>query len=79
MYGLQVVEPEKVRIVTDDSVCARAARVYYRHHLGPLPGTGVAVVEVGEAYAVYGDARAGEWTILMIYNRAWEALASLAR
>lgn len=79
MHGLPALRANAVRVVTDQAICAQAARVYYRHHIGPPPRGGVTVLEAGDAYLVYGDNRAGEWTILMVYNRNWEALASVAR
>jgi hypothetical protein len=79
MHGLPALRANAVRVVTDQAICAQAARVYYRHHIGPPARGGVTVVEAGDAYLVYGDSRAGEWSVLTVYNRNWEALASVLR
>ncbi len=78
MYGVRHVPPARVRVVSDTALCRQAARAYYRHALGPPSARGVVVVEIGDAYAVYGDSRAGEWTILTIFNRAWQPRAHIA-
>ena len=67
---------ERIIPISDQRVCEQATRAYYRHHLGPLPIDGVAVVRVGDRYAVYGERHGGEWTILEIYNLAFELITS---
>jgi hypothetical protein len=79
MHGLPALRASAVRVVTDQAICAQAARVYYRNHIGPPTRGGVTVLEAGDAYLVYGDSRAGEWRVLTVYNRNWEALASVLR
>ena len=78
MYHLPALPPDSAVVVTDERVCERAARTYYRHRLGPIPPGGVAVVRVGNRYLVYGDNRAGEWTILSIYSDRFELIANIA-
>ena len=77
LYKLPAVPPDSIRMVTDPRICERAARTYYRHHLGPLPLEGIAVAEVGDLYAVYGARRAGEWTILEIQTRDFVRVGSI--
>ena len=78
MYALPALPPDSAVVVTDERVCERAARMYYRYRLGPIPAGGVAVVRVGNRYAVYGGNRAGEWTILVIFSDRFESIASIA-
>ena len=78
MYALPALPPDSAIVVTDERVCERAARTYYRYRLGPIPPGGVAVVRVGNRYAVYGANRAGEWTILTIYSDRFEYITSIA-
>lgn len=78
MYSLPPLPSDSVVRVTDERVCERAARTYYRHELGPIPAGGVVVVRVGNRYAVYGDLRAGEWTILSIYSDQFELISNIA-
>lgn len=66
--------PTRVEIIADQKICERATRAYYRHTLGPLRNDGVAVARFGDKYAVFGEIRAGEWTILTIYNLQFEKL-----
>lgn len=78
MYALPALPPDSAIVVTDERVCERAARAYYRHRLGPIPLGGVTVVRVGNRYAVYGGNRAGEWTTLTIYSDRFEYITSIA-
>jgi hypothetical protein len=78
LYRLPRVSPDSIVFVTDERTCERAAREYYRYHLGPRPLGGVDVARIGNMYAVYGAIRAGEWTILEIFTRDFELVASLA-
>jgi len=66
----------RIEIITDQKICERAARVYYRYTLGPVPPEGAAVGRFGDRYGVYGDIHAGEWTILAIFNLKFESLGS---
>jgi len=75
-YELPDISVDSVQSVSDERVCERAARAYYRYRLGPMPTNGVAVARVGNRYAVYGNRRAGEWTILAIYTLRFEELAN---
>jgi len=77
LHRLPLVSPDSIHIVTDERICERAARAYYRHRLGPRPLGGVTVAEVGDLYAVYGARRAGEWTLLDIYTRDFELIVSV--
>jgi hypothetical protein len=74
-YQLPRVSPDSVRIITDEQICERAARQYYREYLGPPPLGGVVVIHVGDMYVVYGAKRGGEWTSLEIYTRDFEYVA----
>ncbi|HEY2067195.1 MAG TPA: hypothetical protein VGG84_14675 [Gemmatimonadaceae bacterium] len=78
MYSLPAVPPDSAVLVRDERTCERAARAYYRHRLGPTPAGGVAVVRIGNRYAVYGAQRAGEWTILSIYSAQFDYIAGIA-
>ena len=78
MYALPRMSPDSVVHVTDERVCELAARAYYRYRLGPVPEGGVAVLKVGNRYAVYGANRAGEWTILQIYSENFEFISGIA-
>jgi hypothetical protein len=78
LYGLPRLPPDSVLVVRDEHVCERAARAYYRRELGPFPASGIAVVRVGNRYAVQGTIRAGEWTILVIFSAEFEPIASVA-
>jgi hypothetical protein len=62
--------------VRDQAICEMATRIYYRGRLGPYPANGVAVIRVGDAYAVLGDIRGGEWLLLEIYNMNFEKIGS---
>lgn len=77
LYALPRVPPDSAIRVTDERVCERAARAYYRYRLGPFPLGGVAVIRIGNRYAVHGDMRAGEWTILSIYSDEFELISSI--
>jgi hypothetical protein len=78
MYSLQHLPPDSVVHVTDERVCERAARAYYRRELGPMPPGGVAVLRIGNRYAIYGARRAGEWTILEIRSKEFELIMTIA-
>jgi hypothetical protein len=54
--------------VTDQAICERAARAYYRYELGPFPADGIAVVRFGDRYGVLGNIHGGEWALLRIYD-----------
>ena len=77
IYRLPLVSPDSIRIITDERICERAARAYYRDRLGPRPLESVTVAQVGDLYAVYGAERAGEWTSLDIYTRDFELIVSV--
>jgi hypothetical protein len=78
LYSLPRTTRDSVLLVSDEAVCERASRAYYRYRLGPTPPGGVAVMRVSDRYAVFGANRAGEWTILSIYSLAFEPIANLA-
>jgi hypothetical protein len=77
IFALPAVPPDSIRMVTDERVCERAARVYYRFRLGPMPG-GVEVARVTDRYYVYGRNRAGEWTIMSVFTAQFHELANVA-
>ena len=77
IFRLPVISPDSIRIVTDERICERAARLYYRDHLGPRPLESVAVAQVGDFYVVYGARRAGEWTLMDIYTRDFELIVTV--
>lgn len=60
--------------VTDEAICERAARIYYRHHLGPFPPVGIGVVRFGDRYGVLGTLHGGEWATLIVYNSRFEPI-----
>ena len=68
---------DSVIVVTDERMCERAARTYYRHELGPMPAGGVTVLRVGNRYVVSGAIRAGEWTITTVYSAQLEGIVSI--
>jgi len=70
------VPPDSALFVSDERVCEQAARAYYRYRLGPMPG-GVEVARVADHYYVYGQNRAGEWTILTIFTLRFHDVASI--
>ena len=78
LYGMPKVPPTSAVLVTDERICERAARTYYRYRLGPIPAGGVTVIRVVNRYAVIGGNRAGEWTILSIYSLQFEDIAHIA-
>jgi hypothetical protein len=63
-YHLPQLPPDSVLVVTDERICERAARAYYRNYIGPRPLLGVEVLRVGDIYIVYGAKRGGEWAAL---------------
>lgn len=71
------VPPDSAIVITDERVCETAARAYYRYRLGPMPG-GVEVARVADHYYVYGQNRAGEWTILEVFTLQFHSVASAA-
>lgn len=75
---LPAVPADSIVPVHDAAICERAARVYYRHRLGPMPPGGVAVARIGNRYAVYGRERMGEWTLLVVYTSDFHPLANFA-
>jgi uncharacterized membrane protein len=78
MYSLPELPADSAFIVTDERVCERAARAYYRGTLGPMPVGGVTVIRVANRYVVSGTLRAGEWSISIIYSNRFEPIASIA-
>jgi hypothetical protein len=74
---LPLVHPDSIIYVDDERICARAAKAYYRERLGPRPLRGVSVAKVGEMWVVYGEKRAGEWTILGVLNRDFVEVAGV--
>ena len=78
LFNLPRVHPDSIVYIDDERLCERAAKVYYRDRLGPRPLGGVSVARVGNRYVVYGDERAGEWTILNIYTLDFRLLSSIA-
>jgi hypothetical protein len=49
-YHLPHLPPDSVLVVTDERICERAARAYYRNYIGPRPLVGVEVLRVGDMY-----------------------------
>ena len=74
-FRLPLVHPDSIRYIDDERICARAAKVYYQHRPGPMPLRGVSVARVGDMWVVYGENRAGEWTIMDVYNRDFVLVA----
>jgi uncharacterized membrane protein len=77
IYHLPELPADSVVLVTDERVCERAARAYYRHELGPMPAGGVTVIRVANRYVVSGALRAGEWSITTIYSTKFEPIANI--
>ena len=75
---LPLVHPDSIRYIDDERICERAARVYYRYHLGPRPLRSVSVARVGSVWVVFGEIHIGEWTGVDVYNSDFELIASLA-
>ncbi len=78
MYEIDASRPEEITVVTEDTLCVRAASAYYRYRLGRQPEGGVVVIRAGDVYVVQGKERMGEWTLLVTYNGRFEELARLA-
>jgi hypothetical protein len=76
-FNLPELPADSVIVVTDERMCERAARTYYRHELGPMPAGGVTVLRVGNRYVVSGAIRAGEWTITTVYSAQLEGIVSI--
>ena len=77
-YQLPHLPPDSVLIVTDERICERAARAYYRNRTGRLPLGGVEVLRIGDIYVVYAPARAGgHWTALAFYTRDFEFISGM--
>lgn len=74
--AMRRIIPTRVEIITNQTICERATRAYYRYTLGPLHSDGVAVGRFGDRYGVYGDLRGGEWTILEIFTLEFEGLGA---
>jgi hypothetical protein len=68
---------DSVVLVTDEWVCERAARAYYRHELGPTSAQRAAVIRVRDRYIVSGTIRAGEWSIASVYSLRFESIANI--
>lgn len=77
-YWLPVKPGGTVRAVTDESICERAVRAYYRHELGPGRRT-IMLVSAGGRYIAWGALRAGEWSIVTVFTRDFEVLSNIAR
>ena len=77
-YQLPYLPPDSVIVVTDERICARAARAYNRHRVGPVPLDGVEVLRIGDIYVVYAPARGGShWTALAFYTRDFEFISGM--
>ena len=76
-YQLPHLPPDSVLVVTDEALCERAARAYYRDSLGPRPIAGVAVLRIGDTYVVYGANRGGHWIALNFYTRDFVYIAGI--
>ena len=74
---LPLVHPDSIVYIDDERICARAAKVYYRDRGGPMPLLGVSVARVGDRFLVYGENRAGEWTIMDVFNRDFEFIGAI--
>src|SRR5262245_6398432 len=79
LYDLPRLPRDSVVRVTDERLCERGARAYYRYTLGPTPPGGVFVLRIANRYAVYGAGRAGEWTIVTIFSPQFEPITYIAR
>jgi hypothetical protein len=79
LHDLPKVPRDSVVQIKDERVCERAARAYYRFHLGPTPPGGVFVLRIANRYVVYGATRAGEWTIVSIFSPQFEPIVNIAR
>jgi hypothetical protein len=75
--SLPMAPLDSIIVVSDEAICERAARAYYRHVLGPMPAGGVSVVRVGDRYAVLGGIRAGEWTVVTIFSLQFDPIVNL--
>ena len=69
-WSLAALPPDSVILVTNDSVCDRAARTYYGHTDMVLPKE-IAVARVGDRYAVYGSLSGGEWGVMELFTLGW--------
>ena len=77
-YKLPQLPPDSVVVVTDVALCQRAARVYYREHLGPLPLDGVELFRVGDIYVAWAPARgSNHWSALSFYTRDFVLLSGM--
>jgi hypothetical protein len=77
-YQLPHLPPDSVLVVTDERICTRAARAYYRDTIGPLPLGGVEVLRVGHIYVVYAPARGfNHWSGLGFFTRDFEFISGI--
>ena len=77
-YQLPHLPPDSVLVVTDERICARAARAYYRDTIGPLPLGGVEVLRVGHIYVIYAPARGfNHWSGLGFFTRDFEFISGI--
>ncbi|MGH7717373.1 MAG: hypothetical protein ACREON_00825 [Gemmatimonadaceae bacterium] len=77
------VAASDVQPVTNEQTCQRAAAAYdqeqVRRHQTPPTQRQVHVVRVGSYHVVVDPTeRAGEWTVAMLFNAAWELVSTFA-
>ena len=79
LLGVSGLPPESVRFVTDEKVCARAARSIDRIDGRNLKTRRVYVAQLGKAFAVYdpSDFEAGEWSPLVLMDEKFKVLKVL--
>ena len=80
LLGVSGLSPESVRFVTDERVCARAARRIDWLDGRNLKTRRVYVAQLGKALAVYdpSDLEAGEWSPLVLMDEKFKILEVLA-
>ena len=79
LLGVSGLSPESVRFVTDEKVCARAARSIDRIDGRNLKTRRVYVAQLGNVFAVFdpSDFRAGEWSPLVLMDEKFKVLEVL--
>ena len=77
---IPVVPPDTIELVTDERVCAAAARAYAGYHPRAPPSAfswPVYLVRVGRVYLVVGPGvKTGEWGTLVVLSDRFAVLSS---
>lgn len=76
--GLAGVTPAQVTIVSDPSICTKAASAMNKLDQAPQPEYALYVVRVGTSYGVVEPTwRSGEWTPAILFDSRWKLRQTL--